>query len=67
MQSTEHRRRNDVATDFGLDVARWRTWRALIQRPVWPPAVEIADILSQHLSQMALAEDKSEIKTLGSG
>jgi hypothetical protein len=41
--------------------------RALINRPVWPPAVEIADILSQHMSQMALAEDEHKIQTFGSG
>jgi hypothetical protein len=34
---------------------------------VWPPAVEIADILCQHMPQMALAGDQHEVKTLGSG
>jgi hypothetical protein len=37
--------------------------RALANRPVRPPAVEIADIFSQHMSQMALAENKHEIQT----
>ena len=39
----------------------------MTNRPVWPPAVEIADILSQHQSQMALAENEHEIQTLASG
>jgi hypothetical protein len=34
---------------------------------MWSPLVEIADILNQDMSQMALAEDKHEIQTLGSG
>ena len=67
MEPTEHRRRNDVATGIALG-SEWRcTRRALINRPVWPPAVEIADILSQHMPQMALAEDEHQIQTLGSG
>jgi hypothetical protein len=46
-QPTEHRRRNDRATDIALDSQRRRTGRALTNRPVWSPAVEVADILNQ--------------------
>ena len=67
MEPTQNRPRNDVATDFALDSSRRRTGRALTHRPVRPPAVEIADILSQHMSQMAFAENEHEIQTLGSG
>ena len=67
MEPTEHRRRNDVATSIAAGGERWRTRRALTNRPVRPPAVEIADILSQHISEMALAEDQNEVKALGSG
>jgi hypothetical protein len=64
MESTEHRRRNDVTIGIALRRERRRTRRALTNRPVWPPAVEIADILSQHMPQMALVEDQHEVKTL---
>ena len=67
MEPAEHRRRNDRAADIALDSERRRTRRALANRPVWPPAVEIADILSQYTSQMALAEDEHKIQALASG
>src|SRR5262249_48914722 len=67
MEPTEHRRRNDVATVVAWGSERRRTRRALANRPVRPPEVERADILSQHIPEMALAEDQKEVKTLGSG
>jgi hypothetical protein len=67
MEPTEHRRRNDIATGIALRSERRRTGRTLPNRPVWPPVVEVANILSQRASWMALAEDEHEVQTLGSG
>jgi hypothetical protein len=67
MEPTKHRRRDDVATSIALAGERRRPRCALTKRPVRPPAVEIADLLSQHMPQMVLAEDQHEVKTLGSG
>jgi hypothetical protein len=53
MEPTKYGRRNDVAAGVVLDSGRRCTRRALTDRPMGPPEVEIANILSQHMSQMA--------------
>jgi hypothetical protein len=65
MEPTEHRRRDDVATGVALGRERRRTRGALTNRPVWPPAVEIRDILDQDLLQVTLIGGRLTATALG--